>query len=132
MVFDQAKIFTEENLSEHLVLGHPYYPKRPAFLLVKRGSVQLREQINVYTLTEFSIILIDSNSVYEILNYSRNLEVLIVAYNREFVERLNFKFNRLNAYRTIRKEFKEVYHSSEEEFLTIWKNLQNSFLKIGI
>ena len=125
MKFPSVSVFSEKNFSELLVVGHPYYPKRPAFVLIKKGFIDIREQINDYHLTENSIILIDSNSVYEIKKISKNLEVLLIAYDRGFVEKLNFKFNRLNAYRAIRTEFKTVYNADKEEFDQIWGTIKN-------
>ena len=125
MEFTSAKVYTEKNFSEHLVIGHPYYPVRPAFLLIKKGFIKLREQINVYDLGAYSIILVDSNSVYEIREISEDIELIIIAYDRAFVDKLNFKFNRLNAYRAIRTEFKTVYNATENEFNVIWGNLTN-------
>ncbi len=125
MSFTAAKVYSELNFSEHLVIGHPYYPSRPAFLLVRRGWIKVKEQIHTHDLGPYSIILIDSNSVYEILDFSPNIKVILIAYDRDFVEQLNFKFNRLKAYSGIRSKFKNSYVADKEEFTSIWKNLEN-------
>ena len=125
MVFEEAKVFGNGNLLEHLVVGHPYYPTRPAFLFLKKGKIKIREQINVFTLYENGVILIDSSSVYEILEYTQDIEVLIVAYHRRFIDALSFKFNRLNAYKSIRLEFKKGYQATKSEFAAMWQNVLN-------
>lgn len=125
MIFEEAKVFSKENLLEHLVVGHPYHPARPAFLFLKEGYIKLREQINVYTLHKNGVTLIDSTSVYEILEYSPDIDILIVAYNRNFFDTLNLKLNRLHAFRSIRAEFKKGYQASESEFPALWQNVLN-------
>ena len=63
--------------------------------------------------------------MYEILDFSPNIKVILIAYDRDFVEQLNFKFNRLKAYSGIRSKFKNSYVADKEEFTSIWKNLEN-------
>lgn len=125
MPFKEIQIFNEKNLFDHLVEGHPYLPTKPAFLLVKKGFIEVREQINIFRLTKFSIILIDNSSVYEILSYSNDLEILVITYDRAYINNLSFKFNRLNAYRIIRREFRRVYTITDGEFESVWTNLLN-------
>lgn len=125
MALSILKIFTEKNIFEHLVDGHPYHPSESAFLFLKQGKLKMKEQINDLELIPNSIILIDPRTVYEILEYSDDLEIFILSYNRDFVENLFLKFNKLNAYKTIRTEFRKVYQASEGEFNTFWRNIKN-------
>lgn len=125
MSFEDVKIFTEKNLLDLLVMGHPYHPSKPSFLFVKRGRLTMKEQINHIIMEDFSIILIDPSSVYEILEYSNDIQFLMLNYDRSFIQNLSLKFNKLNAYRTIGGEFKKVYHVEEQEFFAFWRNLDN-------
>lgn len=68
-------IYTENDIFEHIPLGHPYRPKYSAILLVKKGNVKLKEQINLIEMTDNSLILIDTKNVYEILEMSGDLEI---------------------------------------------------------
>ncbi|QIG88409.1 helix-turn-helix transcriptional regulator [Chryseobacterium sp. POL2] len=125
MNFDGIKVFSQENLLEHLVVGHPYYPTKPAFFMLKKGNLKLKEQINIHNLSEFSIVLLDTASVYEIIEYSKDIEIQIVVYEREFIEKLNLRFNRLNAFRAIKLELRKSYQSTENEFMALWNNVLN-------
>lgn len=125
MSFEAVKIYTEKNLLDLLVMGHPYHPSKPSFLFMKRGRLTMKEQINHLAMEDFSIILIDPSSVYEVLDYSDDLEILMLNYDRNFIQNLSLKFNKLNAYRTIRGEFKKVYHLEKQEFEAFWRNLYN-------
>lgn len=120
-----VKIYTEKNLLDLLVMGHPYYPSKPSFLFMKRGRLTMKEHINHLVMDDFSIILIDPSSVYEVLDYSDDIEILMLNYDRNFIRNLSLKFNKLNAYHTIGREFKEVYHLEEQEFEAFWRNLHN-------
>lgn len=125
MAFEDVKILNEQNLLDSLVMGRPYHPLKPAFLFMKRGRLNFKEQINEMVLEDFSIILIDPSSVYEILDFSDNLEILMLNYDRSFIQNLSLKFNKLNAYKTIRDEFKKMYRVEEQEFEAFWRNLHN-------
>ncbi|MGX9985762.1 helix-turn-helix domain-containing protein [Soonwooa purpurea] len=125
MSFEEAKIINQKKILDHLIVGHPYYPPRPAFLLIKNGNLKIREQISIYTPSNYSVILIDSNSVYEILEYSHNIDALVVVFNKGYFEKLNLKFNHLSAFRNIRSELKKGYQCDESDFFAIWNNIQN-------
>ena len=125
MALDVIKVFNEKNIFDHLVRGHPYHPSSLAFLFMKKGNLKIKEQINILELSGGSIILLDPLTVYEVLDYSEDLEIYIITYTRDFVEKLSLKFNKLNVYKSIRTEFRKVYHASEEEFNTFWKNIEN-------
>jgi AraC-like DNA-binding protein len=85
----------------------------------------MKAQFNILDLGPNSIVLIDTNSVYELLELSNDLEIRILTYHREFIKKLAFKFNKLNAYKVIRTEFRKVHYTSEQEFSAIWRNVEN-------
>ena len=124
MEFHALKIFTEQNLQDSLTMGHPYHPNNPLFLFIKKGKMVIKEQINIFELGENSIILIDSRSVYEIMEVSKELEVKVLTYHRSFISKIGLKFNRLNIYHNIRMELRRGYTFTDREFEVFWDILK--------
>jgi AraC family transcriptional activator of pobA len=124
MEFNALKIFTEQNLQDSLTMGHPYHPNNPLFLFLKKGKMVIKEQINVFEIIENTIILIDSRSVYEIMEVSEELEVKVLTYHRSFISKIGLKFNRLNIYHNIRMELRRGYTFTDREFEVFWDILK--------
>ncbi|AJW61770.1 HTH-type transcriptional activator Btr [Elizabethkingia miricola] len=124
MEFHALKIFTEQNLQDSLTMGHPYHPNNPLFLFIKKGKMVIKEQINIFELGENSIILIDSRSVYEIMEVSKELKVKVLTYHRSFISKIGLKFNRLNIYHNIRMELRRGYTFTDREFEVFWDILK--------
>lgn len=120
-----VNVLSNDKIFEHLLLGHPYHPRIPAFLLLKKGNIKIKAQFNILELKPNSLVLIDNNSVYELMEISEDLDIKILTYQRDYIENLRLKFNKLNAYKTMRTEFREVYYSNEGEFNTLWRNVEN-------
>lgn len=76
----------------------------------------IKEQVNIFELGKNSIILIDSRSVYEIMEVSKELEVKVLTYQRSFISKIGLKFNRLNIYHNIRMELRRGYTFTDREF----------------
>lgn len=76
----------------------------------------IKEQVNIFELGKNSIILIDSRSVYEIMEVSEELEVKVLTYQRSFISKIGLKFNRLNIYHNIRMELRRGYTFTDREF----------------
>lgn len=84
----------------------------------------IKEQINVFEIIENTIILIDSRSVYEIMEVSEELEVKVLTYQRSFISKIGLKFNRLNIYHNIRMELRRGYTFTDREFEVFWDILK--------
>ncbi|AQX13229.1 AraC family transcriptional regulator [Elizabethkingia meningoseptica] len=125
MAFHALKIFTEQNIQDTLTMGHPYRPGSPLFLFIKKGRMVIKEQINTFELIENTIILVDSQSVYEILEVSSELEVRILIYQRSFISKIGLKFNRLNIYHNVRMELRKGYTFIDREFEVFWDILKS-------
>lgn len=85
----------------------------------------IKEQINTFELIENTIILVDSQSVYEILEVSSELEVRILIYQRSFISKIGLKFNRLNIYHNVRMELRKGYTFTDREFEVFWDILKS-------
>lgn len=84
----------------------------------------IKEQVNIFELGKNSIILIDSRSVYEIMEVSKELEVKVLTYQRSFISKIGLKFNRLNIYHNIRMELRRGYTFTDREFEVFWDILK--------
>ncbi|WP_300675455.1 AraC family transcriptional regulator [Soonwooa sp.] len=127
-----VNILTNEKIFEHLLIGHPYHPETPAFLMIRKGFIKIKAQFNILELKPNSLVLVDNNSVYELMEISEDIDIKILTYQREYIENIGLKFNKLNAYKTIRTEFREVYYSTPDEFDCLWRNAENMAYYIGI
>lgn len=117
------QIFDVHNLFDFIEINHPYHPKNPAFLILKKGKIIFTENVNRIELAENHVALIDSRKVYEILEISDDLEIFLVAFNRQYTEKLPLKINRLNAYVFFRNELLRHFQLAAPRFEKIWKNV---------
>ncbi|MBA5245719.1 AraC family transcriptional regulator [Marnyiella aurantia] len=116
------QIFNAKNIFDYIEIKHPYHPKNPAFLILRKGRVVYNENVNRIELSGNHVALIDSRRVYEILEISQDLELLLVAFSREYTEKLPLKINRLNAFVYFRNELVRHFGLEPEPFERIWKN----------
>ncbi len=115
------KIFDAQNIFDYIEIGYPYHPKNPAFFILKKGRVVYTENVDRIELTANHVAIIDSRRVYEILEISDDLELLLVAFSREYTEKLPLKINRLNAFVWFRNELVRHFRLEPEPFDSIWK-----------
>jgi AraC-like DNA-binding protein len=117
------QIFDAHNIFDFIEINHPYHPKNPAFLILKKGKLIFTENLNRIELAENYVALIDSRKVYEILEISDDLEIFLVAFHREYIEKLPLKINRLNAFVFFRNELVRHFQLATPQFEKIWKNV---------
>jgi AraC family transcriptional activator of pobA len=117
------QIFDVHNLFDFIEINHPHHPKNPAFLILKKGKIIFTENVNRIELAENYVALIDSRNVYEILEISDDLEIFLVAFKRQYTEKLPLKINRLNAYVFFRNELVRHFQLATTRFEIIWKNV---------
>ena len=115
------QIFDARNIFDYIELKHPHHPKNPAFFILKKGRVVYTENVDRIELTANHVAIIDSRRVYEILEISDDLELLLVAFSREYTEKLPLKINRLNAFVWFRNELVRHFRLEPEPFDSIWK-----------
>lgn len=117
------QIFDAHNIFDFIEINHPYHPKNPAFLILKKGKVIFTENLNRIELAENYVALIDSRKVYEILEISDDMEIFLLAFQREYTEKLPLKINRLNAFIYLRNESIRHFQLASPQFEKIWKNV---------
>lgn len=117
------QIFDAHNIFDYIEINHPYHPKNPAFLILKKGKVIFTENLNRIELAVNYVALIDSRKVYEILEISDDLEIFLIAFDRDYTEKLPLKINRLNAYVYLRNELVRHFQLATPQFEKMWKNV---------
>lgn len=116
------RIFNAENIFEFIAVRRPHHPKSPAFLILKKGKLVFTEGLNSIELHENCVALIDSRRVYELQEISDNLEILVIAFAREYTEKLPLKINRLNAFVYFRNELVRHFCLNPTSFTRMWNN----------
>ena len=122
-VENPIQIFDVRNFFDFIEINHPYHPKNPAFLILKKGKIIFTENVNRIELAENHVALIDSRKVYEIMEISEDLEIFLVAFNRQYTEKLPLKIHRLNAFVYFQNELVRHFHLATPRFEKIWKNV---------
>ncbi|WP_312820503.1 AraC family transcriptional regulator [Kaistella carnis] len=127
------QIFDTGNIFDFIAVGRPHHPKNPAFLILKKGKLIFTESLNSIKLGENCVALIDSRQVYELQEISENPEILVIAFAREYTEKLPLKINRLNAFVYFRNELVRNFCLEPKAFTRIWNNaeLLQSMLENG-
>ncbi len=119
------RIFTQNNILEFLKTGHPYHTSDPAILFLKRGNISIKKQINEINLSDNTLILLDVDTAYEVLEFDRHMELFLMVYSRDYIENLTLKFNRLSVYRNIRSVLREDFQIVEQEMLAFFENIKH-------
>lgn len=121
--FQQVSVLDEKNIFESVPIGHPYRPYRSSILFVKKGRLLFKEQITEIEATANSIILFDKKYVYETLEMSDDIELRLVSYNLEFIQKITLKLNKLKVYDNLKRQLKRSYTTTTEQLDLFWQNI---------
>lgn len=117
-------IFTEEYITTSLELEKLYQQDRPAMLFVKKGTGSISLQINHVELNEYSVVLSETSSVFEIHSLSNDFEARAVLYTNEFIEKLGLKLNKLQVFKHFKTHINKTTHVPAEEFDLLWTQIE--------
>lgn len=120
---ENIRLFTEKEMSEVVDTGHPFRPKNSAILFVKQGELQIKEQITPISITGESFSFINKKYVYEIASVSRDIELVILTYPQEFLDRIIPHVNKQKVYRSLEKQHIYNFPITNGESDVLWKNL---------
>jgi len=118
------QIFDTSNVFDFIAVRRPHHPKSPAFLILKKGKLIFTEGLNSIELGENCVALIDSRQVYELQEISEKPEILVIAFSRQYTEKLPLKINRLNAFVYFRNELIRNFCLDPKSFTRIWNNAE--------
>lgn len=117
-------VYTEEEMMEKAVLNKPFYPKNPSLVIVKKGHISLRKNVHEFVLAEHTLFFINPSDVYEFISLSDNIILRIVSFNRRFISRITFDFNRYDAYQLVIVDKCTPFKVSEFEISQLWKLIE--------
>ena len=117
------RIFDEIFISSKIQLEKLYQQDRPAILFVKKGKGLITVQINKIELSENSVVLSETKSVFKIHSLSDDFEVRAITYTNEFVEKLGLKLNKLKVFKHFKTHINESAHLPKDEFQLLWSQL---------
>ncbi|GEM_PF-218750 len=120
---ENIRLFTEKEMAEVVNIGHPHRPKNSAILFVKQGELRIKEQITPFTITGESFSFINKKYVYEIASVSKDIELIILTYPQEFLNRVIPHINKQRVYRNLEKQHFYNFPITSGESDVLWKNL---------
>lgn len=121
---ENIKLFTEQEMSEVIRIGHPYRPENSAILFMKQGEVQIKEQITPVTITGQSFAFINRKYVYEITEVSEDVQLWILSYPPELMERIFPQISKPEVYRNLKKQHLCNFSIEDDESDVLWKTLE--------
>lgn len=129
--FQEIVVNDEKTIFEIVPVGHPYRPIRSSILFVKKGRLLFKEQITEIEATANTIILFDKKYVYETIEMSENIELRLVSYNLEFIQKIALKLNKLKVYDNLKRQLKRSFTTTSEELELFWQNIRmlNYYIK---
>jgi len=129
--FQEVVVNDEKTIFEIVPVGHPYRPIRSSILFVKKGRLLFKEQITEIEATANTIILFDKKYVYETIEMSENIELRLVSYNLEFIQKIALKLNKLKVYDNLKRQLKRSFTTTPEELELFWQNIRmlNYYIK---
>ncbi len=129
--FQEVVVNDEKTIFEIVPVGHPYRPIRSSILFVKKGRLLFKEQITEIEATANTIILFDKKYVYETIEMSEDIELRLVSYNLEFIQKIALKLNKLKVYDNLKRQLKRSFTTTPEELELFWQNIRmlNYYIK---
>ncbi|MEC4115933.1 helix-turn-helix domain-containing protein [Myroides phaeus] len=129
--FQEVVVNDEKTIFEIVPVGHPYRPIRSSILFVKKGRLLFKEQITEIEATSNTIILFDKKYVYETIEMSEDIELRLVSYNLEFIQKIALKLNKLKVYDNLKRQLKRSFTTTPEELELFWQNIRmlNYYIK---
>lgn len=124
--FENIRLINQDHIFEYIPMGHPHRPSSPAILFVKKGNITLKEHITKFHLQENSIVFIDNNNVYEVLETANDPEIILLGFKRQFLESISIRLNKVQVYQSLKRQLKRNFTLPQEQM----NILMDSLLKI--
>ena len=121
--FKDISIINQDHIFEYIPMGHPIRPRNTAILFVSNGSVTLKEHISVHVLEKNSVIIIDTNRVYEVIEASDDVEISLLVYKRSYLDKVALKLNKIKVYDSLKKQLKRIFKISTSEMDMLNQNM---------
>ena len=122
--FEKIRIIDESNILDYVPIGYPHRPISNAILFIKKGTLDLKEYVSNYHLTQNDFMFIDRKHVYEVLSVSKDLEIKLVGYKDNFLQRSSFKMNKIQVYRSLKAQLKRNYKLPESQAEIMFEHIE--------
>ncbi len=122
--FENIRLITEKEIFNYIPMGYPHRPTTNAILFVKKGIVVLKEFISTYTLSENHFMFIDSNNVYEVIEISDDVEIILLGYQKHFIEKLSVKMNKIQLYKSLKSQLKRNFILTKDQLEILKVNIK--------
>ncbi|MFZ4861514.1 helix-turn-helix transcriptional regulator [Sphingobacterium sp. Mn56C] len=122
--FDELQILTEAHFLQSMVLNRPYRPLRSTVIFLTQGSITYNEHIQPIEMSAPSIVLLDRDVVYEIIQVSDTIKMQILVFEPSFLVHSNIKLNKLKVYDNLRKQLSRNFKVTDLQMQILLKNLE--------
>ncbi|WP_322969182.1 helix-turn-helix domain-containing protein [Faecalibacter sp. LW9] len=122
--FKNIRFIDQKTIFDYIPLGHPHRPITPAILFVIKGSVQLKEKIIIHHMIENTIIFIDHNHIYEIIEVSDDLEIILLGYHSYYINRISLKLNKIKVYQGLKNQLKRKFIIDSQQMNILIDNIK--------
>jgi AraC family transcriptional regulator, transcriptional activator of pobA len=121
--FVGIRIISEAAIFNHIPKGHPHRPVSNAILFIRKGRVVLKEFVYTYNLESNHFLFIDCNHVYEVIEVSDDLEITLLGYQGDFLERISFKMNKIQVYRSLKAQVSRNFELQPNQVDILYSSL---------
>ncbi|WP_320054551.1 AraC family transcriptional regulator [uncultured Acetobacteroides sp.] len=121
---NNLEIYTEEVIVQHIVVGRPHRPVQNAILFVRKGWIKVRYNLKACTLLPNTVLIIQSNSIFEFIEADPNIELRILAINSGFESIAAIKIRRYDVRTFFTTSPQNHYQLTEAEFQELWEVLE--------
>jgi AraC-like DNA-binding protein len=121
---NNLEIYTEEVMAQHIVVGRPYHPVQNALIFVRKGWIKVRYNLKACTLLQNTVLRIQSNNIYEFVEFDPNIELRILAINSGFESIAAIKIRRFDARSFFSSSIQSHYQLTDAEFQELWEVLE--------
>lgn len=122
-IFNEIRVRNQNDIFDFIPFGHPYRPQTPAILFVVKGKVILKEQIKLHELGENWMMIIDTSSVYEVIEVSNDVEIRLLAYSRMYLNQIAIQLNKIKVYDNLKKQLKRKFLLDTVEMNRLIRNI---------
>ncbi|MEO6894365.1 MAG: AraC family transcriptional regulator [Ginsengibacter sp.] len=124
MIPQPVEVLTEEQLNDSLAFGRPYHPNQPSFMVIKKGRLVIKEEIQTTELCNNSAILIQPQRVYQVLEISDDIKIRILKFDPEFIDQISLKIRKIKVYKNRFIPGFNHFQLQEEETERLWNTME--------
>lgn len=114
------KIYNEKKILEAIVVGRPYHPKNSAIIIIKKGYIFLKNNLQKLKLVHNSIFYLYPKGVYEFVEFSSDIELKVLVIDTGLVSNLALNFNRFNTYQILMLASENYFSINDSELSQMW------------